>query len=304
MKLIPTLLFAVALLPAAVIPEVRALLNKQDFAGAEALVQKTKGGGEWTPELLEAHSWLGRGLLAMKQYDKALDYASETRKLCLAALKTRALDAEKRLPIAFGASMEVNGQALAAKGQLSEAIAFLQGELKTYFATSIRTRIQKNLHLLSLEGKPAPKLEWKETVTGSPSDVKSLNALKGKPTLLFFWAHWCGDCKAQAPILATLAEKHGAKGLRIVGPTQRYGYVAGGEDAAPDAEKAYIATVYEKFYKQIPGMAVPLSEENFKLYGSSTTPTLVLLDRTGAVRMYHPGKLTLEQLEAKILPWL
>jgi len=42
----------------------------------------------------------------------------------------------------------------------------------------------------------------------------------GKPKLLFFWAHWCGDCRAEASILARLKKEYGPKGL--VRP-QKYG---------------------------------------------------------------------------------
>jgi thioredoxin-related protein len=41
---------------------------------------------------------------------------------------------------------------------------------------------------------------------------------------------------------------------------------------------------------------VPLSSENFKIYGVSTTPTLVLIDRAGIVRLYRPGRMTYEEL--------
>ena len=43
-----------------------------------------------------------------------------------------------------------------------------------------------------------------------------------------------------------------------------------------------------------------MSEENFKNYGASTTPTLVLIDRRGIVRVFHPGIMTLEELRAAL----
>jgi hypothetical protein len=46
--------------------------------------------------------------------------------------------------------------------------------------------------------------------------------------------------------------------------------------------------------------AVPVSEENFKAYGASTTPTVVLIDRAGIVRLYHPGEMTLAEIEPHI----
>ncbi len=47
----------------------------------------------------------------------------------------------------------------AARGERSGAVAYLQEQLKTYYATSIRARIQKNINLLTMEGKLAPRLE-------------------------------------------------------------------------------------------------------------------------------------------------
>ena len=297
MRIFSLVLF-VASLQGAIVPEVRAYLDQKDFAGAAKLIEAERAGGAWTPELLLAHSWLGRGALAAKQFDRALEYSEATRKLVMAALKTRKLDAEATLPIAFGASIEVKGQALAAKGQLGEALAFLEHEVKTYRMTSMRARIQKNINLLSLVGKPAPTLETKVYIGAqSPSTLANL---KGKPVLLFFWAHWCSDCKAEAGIVAELASKYSSRGLVVVGPTQHFGYVAGGEDAAPAVETAYIGKVYQQYYSSIPGMAVPLSEENFRMYGASTTPTIVLIDKAGIVRLYNPGILTKAQLTAKI----
>jgi thiol-disulfide isomerase/thioredoxin len=177
----------------------------------------------------------------------------------------------------------VEANIFAARNQRTEAIAYLQDQLKIYRATSIRTRIQKNINLLTMEGKPAPVLQ-------------SVSVPKGKPVLLFFWAHWCNDCKAEGPILAQLKAEFGPKGLMIVAPTQKYGYVQGGEDAPADVELRYIEKIRQERYSEIITTPAPVNEENFRRYGASTTPTLVLIDRNGIVRLYHPGRMTYEEL--------
>jgi hypothetical protein len=109
------------------------------------------------PEYVEAYSWMARAALSARDYDQAADYAKQTKALALEQLKQRPLDAEPHLPIGLGAAIEVQSQVLAARGQRTKAVAVLQTALHTYGNTSIRARLQKNLNLLSFEGRPAPR---------------------------------------------------------------------------------------------------------------------------------------------------
>src|SRR5580658_1889436 len=208
-----------------VVSDVRAASDARNFALAEREIQSYRSTVGVTPEMLEALSWLARGTLDDKQYDRADKYALETRKLSLELLN-RAGKGDAPLITALGAAIEVHGQVLAARGQRAEAVTYLKAELATWVGSPIAARIQKNINLLSLEGKPAPALDVAHWLGAQPS---SLAALKGHPVLLFFWAHWCGDCKAEVPILARLMEAYGSKGLVLVGPTQVYGYTAPGD---------------------------------------------------------------------------
>jgi thiol-disulfide isomerase/thioredoxin len=114
------------------------------------------------------------------------------------------------------------------------------------------------------------------------------------------WAHWCSDCKTQGPVLARIAKENAAKGLVVVAPTQLYGTGANGDDATPAVEKRHIGSVLADSYPDLKNIAVPLSSETFKQYGVSTTPTLVLIDRGGVVRMYRPGRMTYDELAPRV----
>ncbi|HWY19769.1 MAG TPA: TlpA family protein disulfide reductase [Candidatus Acidoferrum sp.] len=282
---------------AGIVGDVRAALAQGNFSAADAYLNSYRARNGVSPEYLEAYSWMGRVALDAHEYDHAAAYAKQTNALALEQLKQRPLDAEPHLPLALGAAIEVQSQTLAARGQRTQAIAVLQTALHTYGTTSIRARLQKNLNLLSFEGRPAPALRADQFLGSKPP---VLAQLKGSPVLLFFWAHWCGDCKAEAPIITQLRSEFAQKGLTVLGPTRLYGYTAQVENAAPSDELTYIDAVRHRFYAGLLDMPVPISKYNFDLYGASTTPTLVLLDRAGKVAMYHPGALPYDQLKAEI----
>jgi thiol-disulfide isomerase/thioredoxin len=128
----------------------------------------------------------------------------------------------------------------------------------------------------------------------------ALANLKGSVVLLFFWAHWCGDCKAEAPIIAQIQSELAGKNFVVVAPTQRYGYAGAQEDVSPAQETQYIEAVRQHYYAQLSGVAVPISKENFDLYGASTTPTIVLLARNGNIALYHPGAMPYGELRPEI----
>jgi thiol-disulfide isomerase/thioredoxin len=296
--------------PGAIVKDVRTAIActtwpctpKQDFADGEALLDEYRAAHGATSEALEALSWLGRAALAGKQLDKAFQYASETYELSAAALKQTKLEDDVRLETALGAAIEVQAQVRAERGQRSDAVYFLNRELETYRETPLDRRIQKNIHLLSLVGQPVPPLEDGDFL-GRP--VPKPGELRGKPVLLFFWAHWCPDCKAQAPIIAKMLERYGKQGLAIIAPTQRYGYtVRRAMAAAPDEERRHIEQVRDTSYPFLRNQPVPVSETNHTLYGVSTVPTLVLVDRQGIVQLYRPGNMTEEELSAAIEPLL
>jgi len=172
----------------------------------------------------------------------------------------------------LGAAIEVQAQVLAARGERTQAIAVLQGALRTYGDTSIRARLQKNLNLISFAGRPAPALREDQFLGSKP------------PT----------------PIITQLRSEFAGRGLAVIGPTKLYGYTAQVEHASASDELAYIDAVRHRFYGGLLDMPVPISKYNFDVYGASSTPTLVLLDRTGKVAMYHPGALPYDQLKAEI----
>jgi len=278
-----------------IVGDVRQSLAQSNFSGAESQLKSYQAAKGVTPEYLEALSWMGRAALSMQQYSQAETYAKQTLALAAPVLKKHPINSEEQMATAVGAALEVQALSLAGRGQKTQGIAVLRRALQTYGGTSIAPRIHKNLNLLAFVGQPAPALHGGEFLG---MRAPSLAELKGTPVLLFFWAHWCMDCKGESPILARLHSEF--KDLTIIAPTQRYGYAAGGENATPQAELAYIKKVWDQYYSGLQSAPVPVSKENFNVYGSSTTPTLVLIDRSGKIAYYHPGAVMYDELRVAI----
>lgn len=282
---------------AGLIEDVRVATSQNNFKLAESQARTYKSQHGVTPELAEAVSWMARDALGARQIDFADKYAREARALVAQQLNTRRLDSNAHLPIALGAAIEVQAQVLTTRGERQQAITLLQSSLRSYGRTSIRARLQKNLNLLQLVGQPAPALRQDRFLGGQP---KALAGMKGAPVLLFFWAHWCGDCKYEAPIITRLRSEYASKGLNVVAPTQFYGYAAQGQDASPETELAWIDKVRQQFYSGLLDVPMPVSKINFDNYGASTTPTLVIVSSKGLVDLYHPGLMSYEELHAAI----
>ena len=250
-----------------------------------------------SPGWLLAASWLGRGASFAGRWEVAERYAREAYDGSVALLDKRELDADSQLPLALGTGIEVLGQAQDARGDRAGAVDYLAAERERYRGTSIETRIQKNALLLGLEGQPFPVLDVEHYLGDSRP---SADSLQGKVVVAFFWAHWCPDCHRQLPILEQLHETYGDRGLAIVGPTQLYGYVARGQDATPEQELEFLRGAYQERYPIPSWMSVPVSQKNFLDFGVSTTPTLVVIDREGIVRLYNPGDLPYDELSAHV----
>ncbi len=274
---------------------------KADFTQGEAILARYRAANGDTSQALEALSWLGRAALAAGRLDQARAYATDAYDRSVERSTAQAIAGDISLENALGAAIEVQAHVRAAQGRRSDAVYFLRRELDTFRHSPLHMRIQKNINLLSLEGQAAPALEVGSEL-GRPTP--SLASLKGKIVVLFFWAHWCGDCKAQSPILSALLDRHRAAGVTIVAPTQHYGYTVTGALATPAAELDYIGQVRDRYYAFLRDEAVPVSDANHKRYGVSTTPTLVVVDRQGIVRLYHPGTMTADELDAVIKPLL
>lgn len=273
------------------------------FAGqsaqAKALFDSTRPSGNLDAEWLAAMSWVGRAGVFAKDWDLAADYAEETLTAAEELLGGESLgsDPDAPLAIAVGAAVETLGKFYVAKDDRGQAIAFLRDKAREYARTGVETRINKNLLLLDLEGKQMPPVAAKELLSGRPM---SADDLRGNVALFFFWAHWCSDCRAQKPVLAELERRYASRGFRVVAPTRLYGYIQRGRDVPPEEERAYIASRHVKGKPLLGKVPVPLSADNFVNFGVSTTPTLVLVDREGTVRLYHPGEMTESDLAERI----
>jgi cytochrome c biogenesis protein CcmG/thiol:disulfide interchange protein DsbE len=91
---------------------------------------------------------------------------------------------------------------------------------------------------------------------------------KGKLVLVDFWATWCAACRETIPALARLQEKHGSRGLAVVGISL---------DKGPKSKVSRFAKKMKINYQVLLDSEDTLS----KVFGFEGLPSLYLFDREG-----------------------
>ena len=120
------------------------------------------------------------------------------------------------------------------------------------------------------EGLRAPDIE----ATALSGERVDLDALRGAPVVVVFWASWCGPCKKGVPEIAALREHYGDR-VHVVA-------VNAGEDAAVAARAA------RDWGITWPVVSDPLAAIA-RAYAVSAIPLVLVLDADGLVRYRGNG---------------
>jgi thiol-disulfide isomerase/thioredoxin len=275
---------------------IRMKISAGDLASAESILEYHRAQTGEDGDYVLGLAWVARGAALLGDWKAASSYARLARSAADARLKTPAdWESQSEAVYALGTSIEVEAQALAAAGKKADAIRYLDDREKAEEAAkapyNLRARIWKRRNMMELEGKAAPAIHADDRVGG---EVPSLDSLKGKPVVLFFWWEACGDCRMQAEAFRRTVEKYAPKGVAFVAPTR---YYHPGDHAE---EKGKIETSWSDVYKLKGSVPVPVSDEAMLRYGVSATPTFVFVNRKGVVTKYAPTRMTEERLSAAI----
>lgn len=268
---------------------VRLKISAGDLATCVAMAEDYKKTTGVDEEYLNAIGWIARGAEMLGRQELAREAVAELHR----ALPSETPD--RLTP--FGAAIEVEGRLLARSEGRGAAIRYFDEQLARAKAPSLRSRIRKNINLLSMEGQVAPEIATADFTGVAPSTLASL---RGKPVLLFFFAEWCGDCKGQAPALARVWEKYKARDLAMIAVTRLYSVPTDEKPMTPAEEKAQVAKVWAESYKGLEDVPVAISTDSMVRYGASATPTFALVDRKGVVRLYSPTRLSEAELTRRI----
>ena len=133
-------------------------------------------------------------------------------------------------------------------------------------------------------GKPVPAFDLPALVAGSPG-LKS-SELKGHVTLINFFASWCVPCRAEHPLLFTLAQD---KRIQIEGIAYK------NKQSDTNAYLAELGNPYARVVVDDSGRTAI----DFGLYG---VPESYLVDRDGVIRFRQVGPLTEDVIEQKLRP--
>ena len=150
----------------------------------------------------------------------------------------------------------------------------LKGELAEQVGQQIAAQDQaRAVFRDSLVGKPLTALDGAAKLDGGKLAMADL---KGKVTLVDFWATWCAPCLAAMPKLVDARRQYGEKGFEIVGVSL---------DLSAEPLKEYLGKHPDVSWPMAYDAAKPETTQALADdLGILAYPTTLLLDRDGIVR--------------------
>ena len=139
----------------------------------------------------------------------------------------------------------------------------------------------------SIVGKSAPDFELPVIYNGDPGDMVRLSNLQGQAVVLSFWASWCGPCKATAPSVSRLASRLNNEGVSVIGV-----------NTTDDPKKA---VAYADMIKASFPVVFDGDGKVGSLYGVSSLPTIVVIDKNGMVIAKRTGAMDAGSIESIVL---
>jgi cytochrome c biogenesis protein CcmG, thiol:disulfide interchange protein DsbE len=153
---------------------------------------------------------------------------------------------------------------------------------------ALKAGYEMELAAARLIGGPAPELvaaHWLDAGAGvTPA------GLRGKVTLLDFWAMWCTACTAAYPWYRAYQTQYAARGFALVGVTRLHGR-SDREDNLPRDQELKSLHAFKARHQITWPVAVAKLDDltNEDRYRVAAMPVTVLIDRRGLVRHIKRG---------------